>query len=289
MKAGKGFQKEWEEFCADFEEKVSEMLVLIGEHTGGASSWTQGIWRPTAEFLGSTNLEGESMGEGQLCWLAEDKDREKWIFDLKPLTVYRVKCRKIKAEKRKEDVPERWANAYLLVDVVKRGVRNEFLEQVLEEYKKPVTITDELCGKFELERAYNWFRAKLDWLGTACSVSLECDEQEKGTTADGALAAFREIYANREEWDKKFRAFAAKELTELAREWQDEEDYDEDETPSGAITEESFAGRICISEFTIDADGAYTAYYEDDDMFFGHVILISGSLKEGMKDADIAG
>ena len=50
MKAGKGFQEEFEKFCADYEEETQEMLVLTDEHVGGASSWEKGIWRPSAEF-----------------------------------------------------------------------------------------------------------------------------------------------------------------------------------------------------------------------------------------------
>lgn len=298
MKAGQGFQKEFERFCADYEEETQEMLVLTDEHVGGASSWEKGIWRPSAEFLASVNPADGSLSKekGRLSWLAEEKDKGIWIFDLKPLTIYRVKCRRIKEEKKPQNVSAGWENLYLLVEVVERELRNELLEEVLEEYKKPVVITDELCGSFELERAYNWFYAKVDWLGTTCRVSLECDDED-GVTAEGALAAFREIYANVEEWDEKFRTFAAQKLTGLANEWQDEDMDEEDddidgdggEESSGSITKESFAKRISISEFTIDADGAYTAYYEDDDMFYGHVILIDGSIEDGMKSADIAG
>ena len=73
----------------------------------------------------------------------------------------------------------------------------------------------------------------------------------------------------------------------------DEEDAGEDkgdEDVSGSITEEIFSKRISISEFTIDAEGDYTSYYDDDDdMFYGHVIVIDGNLKGGMRSADIAG
>lgn len=295
MRKSKGFQKEWEDFAKNYEEEIREMLVLTSEQVGGAGSFVKGIWMPSADFLASADADSGEVngGKGQLSWLAEDKDSNGWIFHLKPLTVYRVKCRRRKVEN-VEGNPSRWENEYMLVDVVERGLHNAGLSAVLEEYKKPVFIEDGLCGKFELERAYNWFHAKVSWLGEECSVTLECDEEDD-RKADGALAAFREIYAGLEEWDRKFRTFAAGELTELANEWQDEDDYDdcndgeEDGETAGSITEEIFSKRISISEFSIDAEGNYTAYYEDDDMFYGHVIVVEGNVKDGIRSADIAG
>ena len=85
----------------------------------------------------------------------------------------------------------------------------------------------------------------------------------------------------------KFRAFAAEKLTELANDWQDKGYDDEDGEDLAAITEESFPGRIVISELSIDAEGDYEVYY--DDMFWGHVIIVNGSVDGGMEDAYIAG
>ncbi len=87
----------------------------------------------------------------------------------------------------------------------------------------------------------------------------------------------------------KFRAFAAEKLTELANDWQDKGYDDEDGEDLAAITEESFAGRLVISELSIDAEGDYEVYYDDDDMFWGHVIIVNGSVDGGMEDAYIAG
>ena len=42
-------------------------------------------------------------------------------------------------------------------------------------------------------------------------------------------------------------------------------------------------------EFVMESDGSYEVYYDDDDMFYGHVILIDGNMDTGMEDADIAG
>ena len=50
-----------------------------------------------------------------------------------------------------------------------------------------------------------------------------------------------------------------------------------------------FARRILLTEFTVSPGGRFTAYYNDDDMFWGHVITVDGTLKKGPVDADIQG
>ena len=281
MSESKEFKKKLEKYGNMYEEEVQEMLILTGENLGGAYSLTRGIWIPSANFLAGADTEsGEiNSGEGELFWLAEEKDRDGWIFDLKPLTIYHIKCRKRKAEKNKENA-EQLLNKYMLVEVVGRNLQNEGLLNVLSDYRKPVFIEDGQCGRFELERVYGCFSAVLPWNGGECNVSLDYDGKDI-ETAKKALAAFKEIYADIARWDRDFRDFAARKLTELANDWQ----------PGGGatISEENFSSRILISEISIDEDGEYTVYYDDDDMFYGHVILVTGSLKEGMTSAEIAG
>ncbi len=279
MSESKEFKKKLEKYGNMYEEEVQEMLILTGENLGGAYSLTRGI--PSANFLAGADTEsGEiNSGEGELFWLAEEKDRDGWIFDLEPLTIYHIKCRKRKAEKNKENA-DLLLNKYMLVEVVGRNLQNEGLLNVLSDYRKPVFIEDGQCGRFELERVYGCFSAVLPWNGGECNVSLDYDGKDI-ETAKKALAAFKEIYADIARWDRDFRDFAARKLTELANDWQ----------PGGGatISEENFSNRILISEFSIDEDGEYTVYYDDDDMFYGHVILVTGSLKEGMTSAKIAG
>ena len=41
--------------------------------------------------------------------------------------------------------------------------------------------------------------------------------------------------------------------------------------------------------FTVSPGGRFTVWYEDDDMFWGHVVTVDGTLKKGPFDADIQG
>lgn len=75
-----------------------------------------------------------------------------------------------------------------------------------------------------------------------------------------------------------------KKLTSLANDWQDEE---EPEAPD--LTEADFAHRITLSSIAITPEGSYTAFFDDDDMFWGHTVTVYGSLKEGMQQANMEG
>lgn len=287
------FEKKKKIFEKRYEEETMELLVLTGEYVGGAGSTGDGIWTPSADILAYVNLETKEVveEEGILTWMAQEEDRDGWIYHLKDLTVYHVKCRKIKPEKVYKNAEQRFFNNFLLMQVVERDVKSDALSNILDRYREEVTIEDAQCGTFTLDRHFNWFTARLDWLGEECQVTLECDE-EHGDTANQALAHFKKIYENLEEWDEKLRRFAAEKLTEDANDWQDEGyDDSDDENPeeSEGITEETFAKRIGISECSMDAEGDYEVYYNDDDMFWGHVIIIDGNVDGEMEDAYIAG
>lgn len=48
-------------------------------------------------------------------------------------------------------------------------------------------------------------------------------------------------------------------------------------------------GWMGISELTVSPSGDYEVYYQDDDMFWGHIIIVSGNVETEIEDAYIAG
>lgn len=92
------------------------------------------------------------------------------------------------------------------------------------------------------------------------------------------------MLSQQDRWDSDMRAFAARQLTELACDWRESAD---EEVPE--ITEESFARRIELRSIAMDADGSFSAYFDDDDMFFGHCVVVYGTLVDGVTSAEMAG
>ena len=66
-------------------------------------------------------------------------------------------------------------------------------------------------------------------------------------------------------------------------------EWAESDEEAALITEESFAKRISLSLIWVTSGGSFTAYLDDDDLFFGHSIAVNGSSKKGLLSADIEG
>lgn len=90
-------------------------------------------------------------------------------------------------------------------------------------------------------------------------------------------------------WDKAMRELAAKNLTELANNWlsQDEENPRDPETDP--ITEGELARRISMTSLSVTSGGSFTAWFDCDEIFTDHAVTVYGSLKKGLKTANIEG
>ena len=278
-------EKAMKKFAAKYAEDVQELLVLTAEGVRGAALWDKKLWQPSCRLLAyidtadGTLHGGLNKSESVLQWLVGDDEKGGWRFGLRPQTIYRVKARTLKGKLA--------GQYFMLLEVLERVQTHPQLDLILQAYLQPVILTDALWPgvSFELEREFNWFNARLDWLNTSCSVSLECDDGNPENAAQ-ALAAFKNFYASLAVWDEKMRAFAAARLTQNANDWQ--EDCADDENPA-PITEADFARRITISEFNMDSDGNFTAYYDDDEMFFCHSVLVEGNIDGTLTDSYLAG
>ena len=82
---------------------------------------------------------------------------------------------------------------------------------------------------------------------------------------------------------------AAQKLTAQANDWLADNDQTDRAPEKGPITEDEFARRILLTEFTVSPSGHFTVWYEDDGMFWGHVITVEGTLRRGPTSADIQG
>lgn len=267
--------KKLREFEKRFFEEIVEMLVLTMEKVGGAAVYGD-MLKPSVGFCASVDLKTGNFSEekGRLEWMIKSTpDREGWGFDFDEYVVYSIKARKGDN------------NSYMVVDIVDDHVVDERLEKIRERISKPVVISDKILGEYTLDRHLSWFEGEIQRPEIECTVYLETDEED-GETAEKSLKVLRDLYNDFENYDEKFRSYAAKELTELANDWlEDEEDSEDIEE----ITEKDFAERIEISELTVSPDGDLTIYYNDDDMFWGHAIEVRANIDGTIDCADMVG
>ena len=166
------------------------------------------------------------------------------------------------------------------MDVLERNVKQPQLQELLKEYQKPVFLSLSDTCQLQLNRSLSMFQGEGDRNAQKADILQDTDEHDD-KRADKALTVFRRLQEDAAAWDKKARRYAAEQLLSCAIEWQDE---DEDE-----LCADEFIRRIRIESVNVSQDGEFELYYDDGDIFAGHVIIVSGNMEKGLYDAQFAG
>lgn len=278
--------KDLEAFSKQYQNEEKEILVLTSDQSGGGAKFYNS-WNSTQYFLAYIDLETNVLknGDGRINWLVSEKEYDKrgifFPYYFKGGTIYHLKVRELIDKTVPEGRLPSAYNSFMVVEVLNENVQNETLLHTLKEYREPVNIMDKQLGKFELNKDYGSLTGELDWLDNTISVFLEIDVENKESWKE-AIEILRILFDQQKQIDLEFRTYAGEELTDLANDWLEDEENEE-------ITKNDFLKRLSLSELVVTFKGDYTAYYDDDDMFYGHVIVVSGNIKTGISSANIAG
>lgn len=147
------------------------------------------------------------------------------------------------------------------------------LKAILEEQKKPVTFESEQFGTFTLMRSAGWFDADAQWDGVETRLSFLKEEDR-----EGCLATARALFADQESWQARLMAAAEEQLLPLARQWAEEAGEEE-------VSAQEFLEMLTPDSIQVWADGSFQFWYGDGGMIWGHGLQISGSLNEGVTQA----
>ena len=276
----------FEEFYEMYEPEEQEVVALINRCIGGGYNNKGGFWQMTVVTLGMVFCDTGKVStkEERLDWPVTDEERhsDKGWGRFQNEQICRLKIRRMKEEWAKDLVVQPWC----ISEVVKAHEDCPELQAVLEEYHKPVVIQDQVLGELKLDKDYDTFEGEIQWCGKDVLLSLEVNAERKPSWTRARSAA-KKLLADCETWDKAMRELAAKNLTELANNWlsQDEENPRDPETDP--ITEEELARRISMTSLSVTSGGSFTAWFDCDEMFTDHAVTVYGSLKKGLKTANI--
>jgi len=278
-----GISDETRRFTKRFDETESELLILTGAIGQGAGKGGKDVlWTASVGIIAFLDVNSKELvtQKATLKWLATEEDKGRnWIHSFEQLCIYRVLVKKtLQYEDTIEDGAPQILE-FMLLEVLKKE-ENEQLFAVKEAYLKPVILEDEIAHALTLERAFSNFEGAITWMEHDCNLFLDTDEVGC-ESAKSAIKTFHCLMRNMKIWDDKMKTFAAQELTESANDWQEE--------AKTQLTQEDFKKRMVIRELSICLEGKFEVYASDDDMFFGHVIIVSGNINAGIEDAYIAG
>ena len=168
------------------------------------------------------------------------------------------------------------------MEVLEKNAACKELEEILVEYRKPIILQDDILGELIYDKQIKSFQGSIIWQDRKINIILDVDKDNAGEITK-AKKALKTMVSEQAKWDAELRSFSAQKLTKLACEWAESDDE------TSEITEESFAKRISLSSICMISGGSFSAYFDDDDLFFGHCITVCGSLKKGIVSADIEG
>lgn len=291
-----GMEKVPEDINKRYHTEEKEFLVMTVGGTYGSKIGDKDYWNKSIAILGYVEVESgrTSSIKSSLDWSVEDyqSDNNFPNGDI----IYRIKGRLPKLL----DGGEPWINnekrmsSLYVTEIISKNEKNEFLENLLTEYKKEVSINSEVLGKFILNKDIEQYETENDveWCGDDIKISLDSEDDDADEML--VLAVAEEFYKNRQEWDRKIREFAAHEMTELANDWLESEYDDDDESDEETetvreITEKEFAERISTCDISFNSNGDFSVFYDDDDMFWGHTIIVQGNVKTGFESAEMFG
>ena len=153
------------------------------------------------------------------------------------------------------------------------------LSEVGDQLAQPIVIRTERFGDLILDQSVGWFEGEAMWNGQLIVVSFNTDEKEE---VSEALRVAEKLWEEQSLWKRQVEDYAVQELLSLKNDnW-----LGDGESP---LTAEEFKSRMSLQSITIDPDGSVEFWHDDGDLFWGHSIMISGSLDEGLTQADIPG
>jgi len=169
---------------------------------------------------------------------------------------------------------------YALVKAITGVVEeDEELDALAAKQQEPVVVRHRRFGSLTLDRSIDTFCGRALWLGTKINLNIDGERVEG---LDAALEFAETLWANSWKWQSRACDCAVTHLLDLKNStW-----LEEDEATLDAPT---FAERMTIETISVSPTAEVEFWFNDGDLFWGHMIRVSGSLSDGLTDADICG
>lgn len=171
------------------------------------------------------------------------------------------------------------SNTADLVEILDPSLDDDDLIQRAAELQEPKTYTHDRFGALTLDRRLDEYRGIASWLGN--KIRLHLDAAEIATLAL-ALQTAIELWDDQQGWNQRVQDYAVHNLLFLKNDnWLEDDEAE--------LTADEFKLRIKLDTISVQPNGTFVFWYYDGDMFFSHMIQISGNLADGPTHAGIPG
>lgn len=143
------------------------------------------------------------------------------------------------------------------------------------------TIQDDLLGSLTWNGDLDWWEGRVQLApGHPLRLSLSVEVEDADIVPVNEIAHARRILLFLREHEPEARLVAADELLEI---------YNAEWNEGDPLEEEEFMERLTLDDVNIAPDGSAELFYQDDDLFAGHTVLVTVDAQGNFSDADIAG
>ena len=257
-------------------EKEKEIIALInskGTFASKITSENESSLVANVELIAYIDCMTNELikSNSKVEWPITTEDINKnFIYNIEKYHIYHLKVKELEP------------NNFLLVDVLERDLENQLLKETLKEceQKAAIVIEEPDLGKFTLDKNLKAFISQMDWLNPKkqINVSLNIGENSRLKALEkvgGFFNTLEKLVANKKEWDKKLKIYAAENLIDLANELR--------KNLKGMfkfikIWKWRFIGKIELINLDINPNGEFIATFDDKKLFVGHKIIINGNI-----------
>ncbi len=250
--------KEIEYFNKNFDEEILDIAFVLKKQNLSAGKSKGKYYTLLVSAIAYKNIITNEIIENENLLIVKEIEDTKHYFQIfRNKTIVRLKVRK---EKDSSGLYMR----FLLEDIIDTNYKDNDLNIILEKYSKPVYYKDEELGNFELDKSIDMFNKNIEWDNNNISISFEnIDEEVNKKSAD----IIRKIFASKKDIDKKLKDYISESLLEDANTWNDDDDKPH-------INKEEFIKLITLTSINIIYEDNITFYFDDGDIFSGHVIAV---------------
>lgn len=165
-------------------------------------------------------------------------------------------------------------------ELVPQDTEDSELLKTAKQLQRPLVIRTAEIGAMTYDRKLKRFEGMTTWCGNnEVSAYLSAKDSKPDQTA---LEAARSILADQKSWQTRITTFAAEKLLPIwVEHWRQEGDP--------MLDANEFINRISLSSIEFEEEGKFTFWYDDGDIFLGHMITVWGNLNEGPTDAVFQG
>ena len=253
--------------------EVLDMAVVTGSCgvTAGRSG-NDTMWTARVDIIGWKNLQSRfvTREKKKVLWQINYSDISQYRELIAPYSIVRLSL--IDA-----------GDHFVLNKVITNQYADPDLAGILAEELKPVYYDDSVLGRFPLDKTIDTFGKSIVWAGEKGKLHFDNSPDEESILS--SLKTAHHLFEKEHIWSKEAKAFAAKELLDLANDWL----TDNENVSSSEITPELFINRISLECINVKSNGNFEIYFADGDLFWGHVIIVEGNINSSFSSAEIAG